>query len=308
MAWSEDRIHLWLMPQSSTRWLAGSRGHDAAVLRELAGRPVVCVDQTVEGVHFLSNVAPKLIGRKAAARALSDLAATAARPRAVFLALCAPRERDERWLRAVIEGVRSIAREHGADLLGGDLCAAPAPAHLSVTAIGEVDASAKPVGRDRARAGDLVVLTGPVGGSILGRHLAIVPRIDAGRELARAGAHAMMDVSDGLAWDLFRLARSSSVRIDLDLERVPVHDDVRALAKKTGRSPIWHALHDGEDHDLVATIAARDLERAHARLRKAAPELATIGRVRAGSGLHLCDGRGESKVWRKTQGAFEHGA
>jgi thiamine-monophosphate kinase len=121
-----------------------------------------------------------------------------------------------------------------------------------------------------------------------------------------------MDVSDGLAWDLHRLARASRVRIDLDLARVPVHADAIARGRKTGKSALWHALHDGEDHELVATLDARASERLQrasrrGRLELFEPELFEIGRVRRGSGLHLVDASGRSRAWKKIEGGHEHG-
>ncbi len=263
---------------------------------------MLCVDQTVEGVHFESSAKPIAVGRKAAARAISDLAATAATPRGVWLALAAPADRSERWMRQVITGVTSMAREHGADLLGGDLCARSAPAALSVTALGELEGRARPPGRDRARAGDAVVVTGALGGSRLGRHLEITPRVAEGRWLFEHGAIAMMDVSDGLAWDVFRLARASRVAIELDLDRVPVHPDATRVARRSGRAPLWHALHDGEDHELVATLPPRSVASARRRF----PALAWIGRVRAGSGLFLCDST-QRRRWHASEGGYRHG-
>jgi thiamine-monophosphate kinase len=267
---------------------------------------VLSVDHTVEGVHFLSSARAEAVGRKAAARAISDLAATAATPRGVWLALGAPSTRSERWMRAVITGVRGMAREHGADLLGGDLCAAAGPARLSVTALGEFESKSRPPGRDRARAGDVVVVTGALGGSLLGRHLRIVPRVAEGRWLFEHGARAMMDVSDGLAWDLFRLARASHVAIDLSLDGVPVHTDAVRRARTTQRTPLWHALHDGEDHELVATLPSRMLPRLLSSAKRRCPGFAVIGRVRAGAGLFLCDASSRRR-WSVREGGYRHG-
>ncbi|MBK7877560.1 MAG: thiamine-phosphate kinase [Planctomycetes bacterium] len=303
MTWSEDSIHRWLARGPRPRGLAGSRGHDAAVLAELGGRPVVCADQVVEGVHFLATASARAVGRKAACRALSDLAATAASPRALVCTLAAPRTKDEAWLRGVLSGVRAAAREHGADLVAGDLSSTPGPATVAVTALGAFEGRGAPPGRDRARAGELVVLTGAVGGSLLGRHFAIAPRLAAGRALHRAGAAAMMDVSDGLAWDLFRLARAAGVGVELELARIPVHADARRLARRTHRPPLDHALHDGEDHELLATLAPR-------AARRVAQELGfhVVGRVVRGAGLALVRADGGRERWTHALGGFEHGA
>ena len=304
VGWSEDAIHRWLSSRERPRVLSGSRGHDAAVLRRIEDRPAVCVDQTIEGVHFEGDAAPERVGRKAAARALSDLAATAARPVAILVALTAPPDRSAAWIRSVLAGARAAARSCGADLVGGDLACARGPACISVTAVGEASSLRMAPGRDRARPGQALVLTGPVGGSRLGRHLRIRPRLLAGRQLVSLGATAMMDVSDGLAWDLHRLARASRVRIDLELDGVPVHADARKAASRDGRTPLEHALHDGEDHELVATIPAGRVALARARIRG----LSRIGRVSRGSGVWLHDARGAARRWRPSAGGWKHGA
>lgn len=297
MSWSEDVIHRALLAGPKPRGLVGSRGHDAAVLARIRGRPVVCVDACIEGVHYEARASGLAVGRKACARALSDLAATAARPRAVVLSVVAPRTKSNAWIRAAIDGVRREARAHGADLVGGDLAASDGPASLSVTAIGESAGRGAPPGRDRARAGQVVVITGPTGGSILGRHMRIEPRIEQGIALHALGATALMDVSDGLAWDLYRLARASDVRIELDVDALPIHRDARLRARRTKAAPWEHALHDGEDHELVATLAPEAASRASAT---------SIGRVVRGGGLALAfaDRRVE---WTPSMGGWKHG-
>jgi thiamine-monophosphate kinase len=295
MSWSEDRLHRWLARASAPR--------DAAVLRALRGRPVLCCDTCIEGVHFERSTAPRAAGAKAARRALSDLAATGARPRALLLALSAPRRAPEARLRGLIEGVRAAARSAGAELVGGDLACHRGPLHLAVSALGEYALAGPPPERSRARPGDLVLLSGPVGGSLLGRHLRFVPRLDEGRFLAAAGAHALMDVSDGLAWDLFRLARAAGVAIELELERVPLHRD----AQRAGGSALAHGLHDGEDHELIACIAPADWQRCAARARRRFPALVVIGRVARGRGLVLRDARGARRRWRTSEGGWAHG-
>jgi thiamine-monophosphate kinase len=215
------------------------------------------------------------------------------------LALDAPRSRSEGDLRALIGGVRAAAAEHDTELVGGDLCASRGPLRLSVTAIGALASRRRPVGRDRARIGQRVVVTGPLGGSILGRHLRIRPRFDAARALERSGASAMMDVSDGLALDLFRLARASRVGIELDARHIPIHAD----ARRSRRDALDHALHDGEDHELIATLD----EGALARARRAVKGLVDIGRVVAGSGLVVVDAGSTPRRWTRGRGGFEHG-
>lgn len=265
------------------------------------------MDQCIEGVHVAVDETPAAYGRKAANRALSDLAATAATPRGLMLGLSAPPVKTTRWMHAVIEAVRRAAQAVGADLWGGDLAAANGPARISVTALGELERKGKPVGRDRARAGQVVVCTGAVGGARAGRHLRFVPRVDAGKRLAAAGCTAMMDVSDGLAWDLYRLARAAGVRVELD--EVPVHSDARRAARTGDHTAVWHALHDGEDHELVATLSAAAAHRALDAAARRGEHWVIIGRVRAGSGLHLMGSAAEGRPrrWTPAEGGYRHG-
>ncbi len=275
MGWNEDRLHRWLQKQTPPDLLGGRTGHDAAVLPASKGRAVQCADQCVSGVHFDDKAKPGDVGRKVVARALSDLAATGAQPVSVLLTIAAGPEVPEAWLKSAIRAASSMAQRHGAALVGGDLALGPAGIVLAAFAHGRLSGNRKPVGRDRAHAGQRVLLSGPVGGSLLGRHLRIRPALDQGQELFRAGATAMMDVSDGLAWDLHRLARSSAVRIRL--QHVPIHRDARRQARATGRQPLEHALHDGEDHVLIACMDERKL-----------PAWAQpIGWVEEGAGLWL---------------------
>lgn len=301
MSWNEASLHRWLQRTLKPQGLAAGIGNDAAVLRARIERPVLCADQALEGVHFEAGARTALVGRKACARALSDLAASAATPRAVLLTVRAPRSESERRLRGLIRAVDAEARRHGASLVGGDLACGPGPLSLSVSALGDLGSRARPVSRARARAGQVLVATGPFGGSLLGRHLRIEPRFAAGRWLAELGATAMMDVSDGLALDLSRIARASQVA--LFVGQVPIHRDARRRAQQTGRSALSHALFDGEDHELVATLPAASVARAVRQARKRFPAFTVLGNVRRGAGvwlpraedsdeLFLYDGRG----------------
>lgn len=306
MSWSEEKLHQWLAENPPGAPLVGSAGHDAAVLRPARGRPVLCFDQTIEGVHVDAALPPRAIGRKAVSRVFSDLAATGARPHAVGLALRAPSDYTESRLRSVVGAVRARALEFGAELIGGDTAAAPGPLSLAVTAFGSVSARIRPPGRDRARSGQALLLTGPVGGSLLGRHWKFEPRLELGAWLHSRGATALMDVSDGLALDAWRLARASGVR--LRIESVPVHRDARRMARRTGRDPLEHALYDGEDYELLATVPSKAVPRL---LRSAAEKgwpLHVLGRVERGSGLVLDLPDGEATTFdRRAPRGWVHG-
>lgn len=307
MSWNEDSLHRWMSRSLLPRGLATDSGNDAAVLARALRRPVLCVDQAIEGVHFTSQASADRIARKACARALSDLAASAASARAVLLTLRASRSVDERRMRALIGGVQREARRHGAELVGGDLACAPGALSLTVTAIGELGPSVRAVSRARARAGQVVVATGAFGGSLLGRHLRIEPRFEAGRWLAALGATAMMDVSDGLALDLSRIARASGVA--LHIGHVPIHADARRHSQRSGRPALQHALFDGEDHELVATLPARAVARAVRQARSRCPGFSVLGNVRRGAGLYLPrDERSELCSRFDGRGGWLHGA
>jgi thiamine-monophosphate kinase len=299
VSWNEARLHRHIgsWPKPAILW--GSKLSDGAVLRPLRGAPVLCSDQVIGGVHVELDAPPRQIGRKAAARALSDLAACVAWPRALECSLRAPAETSQAWIVAVLAGLRAEAQRHGAALVGGDLAAAPGPFGLTVTALGEFRGPGRPPGRDRLRVGQALVLTGPVGGSLLGRHLRIEPRFAAGRALFEAGARALMDVSDGLALDLSRLARASGLGIRL--EAVPIHRDARRRARSSGRSALEHALGDGEDHELLAGLPPRAARALLERGLPDCPAAVRIATVVARPGLWLAlegqplrrwDGRG----------------
>lgn len=292
--------------------MIGRPGHDAVVFGRDPGRPVICCDQVLVGVHVELDENPTAIGAKAALRTLSDLAATAALPRGLLAAVRAPSATEESWIRRLLVGLDRAGSRHGARLVGGDLACVEGPPSVSVTALGTTDASRVPVHRDRGRAGQVLLATGRFGGSRLGRHLRPRPRIQAGIWLHKQGATAMMDVSDGLAWDLYRLARASRVRIVL--EGVPIHPDARRASKVSERSALDHALHDGEDHELLALLPAKKAEAAllagdHVRegLELArADRVRRLGRVETGRGLEL-ELENQTRSWDPEEGGWRHG-
>lgn len=306
--WNEAQLLRWIRRRPRPVILAGSQGHDAAVLRRTRERPVVCCDQVVEGIHAAAGCAGRKLGRKAAGRALSDLAATAARPQAVLLCIAASRTERARRLQDVIVGVDEMARAHGAELVAGDLSVSPGPLRLAVSALGTLGGRRPPPGRDRARPGQLVLASGSFGGSRLGRHLEPCPRFEVAEFLHAHGAGAMMDVSDGLALDLSRLAEASGVRIDL--EHVPIHPDARRAARTSGRSPRDHALTDGEDHELLVTLPRVAWRRLEDRAARRFPGLVVIGSVHRGRGLWLAsEAAGEEEALHRWdgQGGWIHG-
>jgi thiamine-monophosphate kinase len=228
----------------SARVLTGV-GDDCAVLRG-SGRNQFLIfktDAVVENVHFTRKAAPEKIGRKALARAVSDLAAMGASPVAAVITLGVPADESPRRLQAIYRGIERAAKKYGVELVGGETTRA-AQLFLSVALLGECRGY-RPVLRSGARAGDLIFVTGRLGGTQAGRHLAFEPRLAEGQWLARKKlASALMDLSDGLGADLPRLARASGV--DFVLEE-------KAIPRARGAS-LAAALNDGEDYELLFTV------------------------------------------------------
>lgn len=302
MSWQEERLLARLRRRATPRVLRTPLGHDAAAL-DMASAPVVCVDATVEGVHVEHGERPAAFAAKAVLRTLSDLAAAGARPRALLLGLRAPRDAEERRLAGLLRGVERTGERWGAALVGGDCTSAPGPTSLTVTALGELPRGARPVSRSGARPGMVALVTGPLGGSRLGRHLRPVPRLEQGEALAAAGVGALMDLSDGLARDAARLAATSGVAVELDLAALPLHRDARRAARVSGKSPVEHALHDGEDHELLALLPERTWRRLAGRPEFQAARV--VGRALVGRGLWLLDG-GVRRRWDGA-GGWTHG-
>jgi thiamine-monophosphate kinase len=267
-------------------------GDDAAVLRPPAmRRTVVTVDMLMEGTDFIlgPDCPPQAIGHKALGVSLSDLAAMGARPEAAFVAVSLPRRGGDQIGRGLLEGVGALAARHGVTLAGGDTNAWDGPLVISTTAIGSV-LPGKSWRRDNARPGDLIVVTGAFGGSLLGRHLAVEPRCREAQFIAEQfTVHAAIDCSDGLSLDLGRMMAASGTRGVVRLADVPIHPDAVRMSGQPGdgKSPLDHALADGEDFELIMAMppdAARALVAAAASPSLGLP-ITVIGAVEAGSGL-----------------------
>lgn len=230
-------------------------GDDLAVLKWPADDLLlVGVDQVLDGVHFDSAVhAPHQIGRKVMNRNLSDCAAMACLPAAAVAAVAAPRGAGVDYLRELFLGLRDAADPFGCPVVGGDTASWDGKLAVTVTILGR-SAGIQPVTRRGACPGDGVFVTGPLGGSILGRHLNFSPRVTLARELAAAGAvTSMIDLSDGLSRDVRHLCGGSGVGVKVQADLIPIHEDAQAMFRRDRRSPLDHALHDGEDYELLYT-------------------------------------------------------
>jgi len=274
-------------------------GDDAAVLRPPAmRRTVVTVDMLTEGVDFIlgPDCTPRAVGHKAVAVSLSDLAAMGSRPEAVFVAVCLPRTGGDAIAHGLLEGIQSVTAAHGCTLAGGDTNSWDGPLVVSVTAIGSVPPG-RAWRRDGAKPGDLLVVTGACGGSLLGRHLAVQPRCHEALFITdRFEVHAAIDISDGLSLDLSRMMQASGTGAVVRLAAVPIHADARRMSLEPGdeKSPLDHALSDGEDFELILAMPA---DAAHALVAAAENSsldlpITIIGEVTAEPGLVAEDAQG----------------
>jgi len=273
-------------------------GADCARLLPSAGRGlVVTCDQVIEGLHAARGTAPLLLGRKLVGRTLSDLAAAGALPWVLFWTAAVPRTRSSAWVRRLARGFLAEAARFQVPVAGGDLSHAGTVV-LTCTAIGREGRRPMP-GRHGARPGDLLCVTGRLGNAVRsGRHLRPRPRLEEGRRLVeRFRAHAMMDLSDGLAADLPRLLRASGVGARIDLEALPLAPGVEPGIRG------WRtALEEGEDYELLAALSGPQARKAGLDPVLRRTGLTPIGEVLAsGMGLLWMDrgrARSFSGGWR----------
>ncbi|MEM6330369.1 MAG: thiamine-phosphate kinase [Planctomycetota bacterium] len=294
--------------------LAVGAGDDAAVLRATgAAQTVVTSDLLADGTHFVAEeIEPKLIGRKCLAANLSDLAAMAAKPLAVTVCLLIPRggagpHSSVELARGVMRGVTGLAEAFGVAIAGGDTNVWDGRLAVSITALGVVGPRG-PLLRSGAKPGDTLLVTGELGGSIEGHHLAFTPRVREALLLHdRYTLHAGMDITDGLAIDLHRLAAASGVGAVIRAADVPASPSAERLALAAGGEALDHALGDGEDFELLLAVPP---EVADSILRDQPLEcgVTAIG--------HITDGPAEGGVWLESAGGartalppggYEHG-
>jgi len=292
-------------------------GDDAAVTAYAERAQVVTTtDMLVEGVHFRTDTIPdRELGWKAVAVSLSDIAAMGGRPKHVLLSLAIPPTRDVERLEELYRGIGDVCQTYGAHVIGGDVVKTDGPFVLSVTVLGEVE-HGQALLRSTAQPGDLVFVTGTVGGSAAGLHLvqqadapasdvrnsldeaergALLrfhqrpePQVLAGQLLRTSGAcTSANDVSDGVASESHEIAKMSRVQLVLEADKLPIHASVRRYAARIGRDPVEWALFGGEDYQLIGTVRASEHARVEALFAAQGLSFTVIGRAIAGAGVTL---------------------
>ncbi len=230
-------------------------GDDMAAVKLDGSLVAITSDMLLDGVHFDTRQhGYDLIGRKAIACSLSDCAAMGCSPRAATVSIALNEAMTMENVQRLYEGMDAIAGQFDCPIAGGDTTSWKGGLAIDVAMIAEPMASRGPIRRSTARPGNTIYVSGPLGGSVLGRHLTFVPRLDLVRRLVqRPELRAMMDLSDGLSLDLYRMCAASDCCAEVEVGRLEplISEDARCLSQQDGRPALEHALSDGEDFELL---------------------------------------------------------
>jgi thiamine-monophosphate kinase len=299
---------------------------DAAIIEPPPGSDiVVTTDGVIAGVHFFPDDPPGSIARKALRMNLSDLAAKGAKPMGFVISIALPVGTDAAFLAAFAAELGEDAARYGCPLYGGDTDHTPGPLSVSITAFGTVP-HGRMVQRSTAKVGDRIIVTGTIGDASLGvklrrdrglakswrldeamslelerRYLLPKPR-NALAEAVLQHATAAMDVSDGLAGDLGKLCRASSVAAEIDVSRVPLSAAARA-ALAADPALIETVLTGGDDYEIVSTLAPEKFAALRTAAQAVGISVAEIGEVKAGDGARFMHA---GKTLAFTQPSYSH--
>jgi len=268
-------------------------GDDCAVLKYTRNKyHLFTCDMLVEGVDFRQGENPYLIGRKALAVSLSDIAACGGIPRHCLVSLAIPKKTTIKFADELFRGIQLLAREYKINLVGGDLSSAR-QLIIDISVLGEVEKKYL-VLRSGAKPDDLIFVSGSVGGSILGKHLKFRPRIKEARFLVRNfRINSMIDISDGLVQDLGHILEESKAGAVIYKDLIPVSRQARGLAD---------ALYMGEDYELIFTLPRKEAKRLSVNK---VFNFKVIGEIISGQrNLRLIDNRGREKIIRSK--GFRH--
>jgi thiamine-monophosphate kinase len=264
-------------------------GDDCAIVDVSADKLcLITTDMLVDGTHFdLKKCTVRDVGRKAIACSISDVAAMGCQPTVAVISICFPEHTTEKFARELYKGIWDIADNYNIEIVGGDIISGHSPFCINVAMLGRDD-GLKPVRRSGAKAGDMILVTGTLGGSILGKHLRFEPRLKEGIALNKNFLiHAMIDISDGLTADLNHILEESDVGAILYEDRIPVSHAALELSKKSGHTPLYHALSDGEDYELLMTLSKAQAKRVLMSGLFKDVKLSCIGEIVEGSGIQM---------------------
>ena len=253
-------------------------GDDMAQIKLPRGNSVlITTDMLLDGVHFDTKEASlEQIGYKSMAASLSDCAAMATIPLAAVVSVALPRNFGAAKLKKLHKGILVAAKKYNCPLIGGDMTSWGKPLAMSVAML-SVPGKTKPVKRSTAKTGDIICVTGTLGGSIVKKHLKFEPRLKESLVIAQGGANSMIDISDGLSTDLNHICRLSKKGAIVYADRIPISKNAKGLIA---------ALNDGEDFELLFTMPQKKF----ARLKKQwnfKIKLTAIGRIEKGSSVKI---------------------
>ena len=253
-------------------------------------------DAVVEGIHFTTGSPAEKVGHKALARCLSDVAAMAGRPTAALVTLGLPPAYDSAYVEAIYDGMNALAERWQVAVAGGETTTNPGQILVSIALIGLVPRS-RMVLRAGSKAGDALFVTGELGGSLAGKHLEFEPRLAEAQWLAEHfPIHAMIDVSDGLAGDLRHLMDPANVGAEILSRAIPISRaaKLQAHSESSAKPPLLAALTDGEDFELLFTVASNQAVPLLDAWKRQFPKLklSCIGKMTAEPGLKIRDKEG----------------
>jgi thiamine-monophosphate kinase len=277
-------------------------GDDCAVLDMGAPDRLLLfkTDAVVGGIHFNDDVPPEKIGHKALARCLSDIAAMGGTPTAALITIALPRKFDVALVEGIYTGMNTLARRHCVAIVGGETTTNPERVLISVALVGFVPRG-KVLLRSSAKVGDAIFVTGELGGSLAGKHLEFEPRLAEARWLTdHFKVHAMIDLSDGLAGDLRHILKASGVGAELLKTAIPISRAAKEISKRgdAAKPALVASLTDGEDFELLFTVASKDAVPLLDAWKKEFPKLklSCVGKIIAGHTLRLRDKSGSQPL------------
>lgn len=281
-------------------------GDDCAAINVSSDRMcLITTDMLVDGTHFdLKKCTGQDVGRKAIACSISDVAAMGCQATVAVVSICFPNHTTERFAKELYKGIWGISDKYDIEIVGGDIISGDSPLCINVTMLGRDD-GLKPLLRSGAKVGDMILATGTLGGSLLGKHLRFEPRLKEGLILNKNFTiHAMIDISDGLTADLNHILEESHVGAVLYESQIPISAAALKISKKTGNTPLYHALSDGEDYELLFTLSKGQAKKAVVSHFFDRGMINCIGEITRGRGIQMKFSDGKTR--RIKPRGYEH--